>query len=86
MSDVTLIELHVEDGTFSANLPFSGLTSTGTDESEIEDEASEDDEESSGRSKGLALLGVLIFFIIATAAVKYLSGGDEADVKVDTAE
>ena len=86
MVDITLVELHVEDGSFSANLPFSGLTDE--DEPEQEDEAAagvEDDDGGSG--KGLALLGVFVLLVVGTAAAKYLTGeDDEPEVTVETDE
>lgn len=84
MVEITLVELNVEDGSFAANLPFSSGR-TDTDAEEELDEAGAADEESSGGNKGLVLLGVLVFLVLATAAVKYLTGDDdEPDVVVET--
>lgn len=88
MVNITLVEVHFEDGTFSANLPFGGASDTDTvaDEKDEEETTAEDTDSSRGK-KGLALLGVLVFLVVATAAVKYLTGGDEEeepDVAIDT--
>ncbi|MFT4947856.1 MAG: hypothetical protein ACI8TL_002105 [Natronomonas sp.] len=84
MVDITLVELHVEDGSFSANLPFSAISRGEEDEQGNDGEAGVEDE--NGRSgKGLALLGVLIFLIVGTAAVKHLLGDDESDAVLETA-
>ncbi|WP_336325204.1 hypothetical protein [Halovenus sp. HT40] len=89
MVDITLVELHVEDGSFSTTLPFSGISSAADDEDTQRDDeqeaAAEDDEGGSG--KGLALLGVLVLLVIGTAVVKYLTGEDEQpEVAVETDE
>lgn len=84
MVDITLVEVHVEDGTFSANLPFSGLTDS---EDENQKEGSVADDEDAGPGTGMALLGVLVLLVLGTAIVKYLSGDDETpEVSVDTDE
>lgn len=89
MVNITLVEVHFQDGSFSAALPFSGLTES--EEIEADDEAAgeADDDSGSNKGKGLALLGVFAFLVVATAAVRYLTGGDEEeetpDVEIDTA-
>ncbi|WP_436901413.1 hypothetical protein [Halovenus halobia] len=89
MVEITIFELNVEDGSFAANLPFSsgspGSDEMFTDEESDEQAVSVPDEESGGGSKGLVLLGVLVFLILATAAVKYLTGDDEDDADDPTA-
>lgn len=90
MVNITFIELHLEEGSLSANLPFSGLSdSEPTDEAAEEADADEETatDENSGGNKGLALLGVFVFLVIATAVVKYLAGGDEEpEVAIETDE
>jgi len=85
MVNITIVELNVEDGSFSADLPFSGLSGLSGDdeeEREVEEEATEE----SG-SRGLALLGVLVLMVGAVAAIKYLSGSEEEqDVEIETGE
>ena len=85
MVDITFVELHVEDGSLSANLPFSGISSE--DENDRNEDVAGAEDEDEGSSRGLALLGVLVLLIVGTAAVKYLSGeDDEPDVAVETNE
>lgn len=86
MVDITFIELHVEDGSFSANLPF-GSTAEEEEQREDEEEAATADDEEGGSGKGMALLGVLALLVVGTAAVKYLTGEDEEpEVAVETEE
>jgi hypothetical protein len=78
MVDITLVELHVEEGSFSTNLPFSGLSRDEDEDTDREDEpeaAAEDDD--GGPGKGLTLLGVLVLLVVGTAVVKYLTGEDD---------
>jgi hypothetical protein len=87
MVDITLVELHVEDGSLSTNLPFSGISSEDEDDRNEDVAGAEGKDEDEGSSRGLALLGVLVLLIVGTAAVKYLSGeDDESDVAVETDE
>jgi len=82
MVNITIVELNVEDGSFSADLPFSGLSGDDEEEIEVEEEATEE----SG-SRGLTLLGVLVLMVGAVAAIKYLSGSEEEqDVEIETGE
>lgn len=86
MVDITLLEVHFQDGSFSANLPFDGIGKSESDEEADDPDATAGDG-GSGRGKGMALLGVLVFLILATAAVKHLSGDDdEPEVAIDTDE
>lgn len=100
MANFTLIELHIDEGSFSTSLPFSNLK-TGTDEDDeapTGDSPAEDEEdateaagstsgESGGPGKGKAAFGILLFLIVAAALVRYLSGEDEeTDVDIHTAE
>lgn len=78
MAEFTFIELHIEDGSFWANLPFSGQTSTSELDGEEEAIGDDEDDDSGGsHQKGLALLGVLVLLVIGTALAKYLSGEEE---------
>lgn len=91
MVNLTLLEVHLEDGSFSANLPFSGVTDTDDGEADaVDDEdggAAVADEESGGPGKGAAALGVLLLLVLGAALVKYLTGGDEEpDVAIETAD
>lgn len=98
MVSLTFVEIHLEDGSFSANLPFSGVTdepadeqSTGSGDQEAAESEPEDEGGTSkaadggGPGKGGALLGVLLLLIVAAAVVRYLVGdGDEPDVAIET--
>ena len=91
MVNLTLLEVHLEDGSFSANLPFSGVTDTDDRDDAVPDNedggATVADEESGGPGKGAVALGVLLLLVLGTALVKYLSGGDEEpDVAIETAD
>ncbi|PSP20669.1 hypothetical protein BRC61_06960 [Halobacteriales archaeon QH_10_65_19] len=91
MVNLTLLEVHLEDGSFSANLPFSGVTDTDDGDDAVPDDedsgATVADEESGGPGKGAAVLGVLLLLVLGAALVKYLSGGDEeSDVAIETAD
>jgi len=92
MASFTLVELHLEDGSFSANLPFSGVTDTERAEDDADEEADEDvgataDDEDGGRGKGPALVGVFLFLVVVAALVNYLSGEDDGpEVEIETAD
>ena len=91
MAEFTLVEVHLDEGSFSANLPFSSQSGSDGSGSVI---GSDDDEgagvqkeESGGPGKGAAALGVLLVLILATVVVKYLSGDDEdGEVAIETAD
>jgi hypothetical protein len=78
MVDITFVEVHMEDGSFSADLPFNRASA------DEEERATEDEEEDSGGNKGLALVGVFLFLVAVAAVVKYLSGDDDHDVSIET--
>lgn len=85
MVDITLFEVHFEDGTFSTNLPFRGLTDS--EDVEIDEEAPTEESDDSGSGRGMVLLGIFVLLVIGTAVVKYLSGDDETpEVSIDTDE
>jgi hypothetical protein len=93
MADFTFIELHVEEGSFSANLPFSGgAEDKADDEADIQEDVEEEvgaaaTPEDGGRGKGPALIGVFLFFVLVAAVVKYLSGDeDDPEVEIETAD
>ena len=89
MAELTLVKVHLDEGSFSANLPFSGQSGSDGSGSVIgsDDEgAGVQKEESGGPGKGAAALGVLLVLILATVVVKYLSGGDDEEVAIETAD
>ena len=84
MVDITIIELNLEEGAISTNLPFGGSSTAGSEESEPYDERREAaGDGSSGGGKKFAILGVFVFLVIGAAVVKYLRGGDEPDVDIE---
>ncbi len=93
MAKFTLFEVHLEDASFTANAPYSGKGSEGS-ESDSEDEYEEEDEEeeegaaadSGSGGPGRALVGLLV--VVAILALAYLGsrrlGGDDVpDVAVE---
>lgn len=92
MVDITLLEVHLEEGSFSASLPFSSYTQHNPEEDETDDEVAtaefssddDDDESNGGSGKAKAVLGVFVFLVIAGAVVRYLSGDDEPEVEIET--
>lgn len=85
MVEITVLELNFDEGSFTAALPFSGVTDGGEVPTDgDESDSTDDDEESGGRSKTLAILGVFVFLVVAAAIVKYLKGGEEPDVEIET--
>jgi len=91
MASFTLVELHLEEASFSANLPFGGSDGTESEDEEAtesEEEAGAGaDAESGGPGKGGVLLGVLVFLVVTAAIVRYLTGeDDDPDVEIETAD
>lgn len=80
MVEITMLKLNIEEGSMSANLPFS---SDSTEEPEhIATDGGES--EDSGGGKGRALVGVFLFLVIGAAIVRYLSGEEETEVEIET--
>lgn len=95
MGEFTLVKLHLDEGSFSANLPFSGQSGSdgsGSDGSgsvigsDDDEGAGVEKEKSGGPGKGAAALGVLLVLILGTVVVKYLSGDDDEEVAIETAD
>ena len=76
MAKFTLLELHLDDSTFTANAPFSTDAELPDDESPID--AVTDAEPDGGRSWLAALVG-LLFLAVLAALVKKKLGGDEGE-------
>jgi len=74
MAKFTLLELHLDDSTFTANAPFSN-------DAELPDDAAEDDEAAGGDDDGrpwlAALVGLLFLAVLAVLVKKKLGGDDE---------
>lgn len=87
MAKFTLLEVHLEDASFTANAPYSGASGEGADGKETDDEddgATAADGDSGGRGK--ALVGLLV--VVAVLALAYLGsrrlgGEDVPDVEVE---
>jgi hypothetical protein len=80
MVEITMLKLNIEDGSISANLPFSGSNSDDSDDVVTDGGESEN----SGGGKGRALIGVFLFLVIGAAIVRYLSGEEETEVEIET--
>ncbi len=79
--NVTLLEVHLDDATFSANAPFSGTESSDTSEHDADERA---DQPSSSPSAVGAVVGLLALAFIALAARKLLRR-DRGSTRVDQA-
>ncbi len=78
--DLTLFELHLEEGTFTANAPFSG---DRPDDGEAPDDSGDDEGESGGgRGKLSVLLALLVLAGLAAAAYRLVTDEPEVDVDV----
>lgn len=84
--DLTLFELHLEEGTFTANAPFSGDRPNDGEapgDSEPFDDSGDDEGESGGgRGKLSVLLALLVLAGLAAAAYRLVSDEPEVDVDV----
>jgi hypothetical protein len=81
MAKFTLLEVHLEDASFTANAPYSG--SSG-EEAEEEREAAAPEDDSGGRGKALVgLLAVVAVLALAYLGSRRLGGGDVPDVEVE---
>jgi hypothetical protein len=100
MVKLTLLEVHLDDASFSADHPFSNVTaSESADSDSDEDDAEAAPEQSDGDdeqgdadavpelpTKALATVGVLLALVGLAAAVKRLAGGEDPDVEIETSE
>ena len=89
MVEITMLKLQLQDGSITTNLPFSGVAGPADDDVKTdggEEAVDSDDSGSSGTKKVLTLLGVLAFLVVVAAVVKSLTGGDEPEVEIETAD
>ena len=90
MVEITMLKLQLQDGSITTNLPFSGVAdATDGDEAKtdgVEEDADSDESGSSGKKKLLTLLGVLAFLVVVAAVVKSVTGGDDPEVEIETAD
>jgi hypothetical protein len=83
MAKFTLLEVHLEDATFTANAPYSGESGEAA-ESEDEDDENEPAGGSGGPGKGLvALLALVALLVLAYLGSRRLGGEDVPDVAVE---
>ena len=97
MVNITVLEIHLDDATFSIDQPFHAVT--GSDEADEETdelvggEQDDDDEKRKAGavdggpavpSKALAVVGAVLVFVGVAAALRRLVGGDSPDVEVET--
>lgn len=85
MVEITLLEVNFGDG-LTADLPF-GRVSSGDSDADDDDVVVTDDGSASGK-KGKLLVATLVLLLLAggAAAVKFLRGGDQPDVAIDTSD
>ena len=83
MAKFTILELHLDDASFSASAPFSGGK-----EVEAADQPPEEEEESSGKGKLVAALIGLVFLVAVAYVVrtKVLGGDGEGKLAIDEIE
>ena len=95
MVQITFLEVHLDDASFSAAAPFSGSTAedatsatdgeTNTGD-ETDDAAALGTEDSGPPKKAVAAIAGLVGLVVIAALVRYLRGGDEPDVDIETAD
>jgi len=96
MVNLTVLEVHLEDATFSVDQPFSAITgSEETGEQADTEQADGDDEETGagvvdGRppvpTKVLAAVGAVLVLAGAAAALRRFVGGEDPEVAIETAD
>jgi hypothetical protein len=99
MVNITVLEVHLDDASFSASAdrPFSSTGSDAESEAEEADDEqgddqvetpdwtrTDDDEGTAVPTRALAAVGVLLVLVGLAAAVKRLVGGDEPEVDIET--
>jgi len=86
MVNITFLEVHLDDASFSADRPFSPGAEPADDEQAAEQDTDDDSSGSMVPTKTLAALGVLLVLVGLAAVVNRLKGGDEPDVEIETPE
>jgi hypothetical protein len=82
---ITLLELHLDDASFSANATKGVPSLVGDEGSEEADERDDDEEEGTtgGGGRTGTLLGVLLLLVLLAAVARALMGGDEELEELD---
>jgi hypothetical protein len=92
---ITLLEVHLDDASFSAAAPFSGSTvedATSDDATDTDVSARADDDTGAlgpgDRSppKAAMALGLLVGVLGVAALVRYLRSDDDPDIDIETAD
>lgn len=81
MVDITILELNLSDSSFSAQAQW------GEDEGEVDYEVNGEDDEDDGAdgpSTAVAAVAVLVVLAVVAAVLKFLVGGDDPDVDIET--
>ena len=96
MVNITVLEIHLDDATFSADQPFHAVTGSSEADEETEeligDEQADDEKREAGvvddrpavPSKALAVVGAVLVLVGVAAALRRFVGGDSPDVEVET--
>jgi len=99
--DLTILEIHIDDTSFSADRPFSNLVGADEeDESEdtgaVIDDPADDDGEPTDEPQttdsperptaALAAVGVLVALVGVALALRRFVGGEDPDVDIETPE
>jgi hypothetical protein len=98
MVNITVLELHLDDATFSVDQPFNTITGskeTGGEETDeqADGQSDSDDEETAPvgvddgpavPTKALAAVGAVLVLVGVAAALRRFVGGEDPDVEIDT--
>ena len=96
MVNITVLEIHLDDATFSADQPFHAVTGSSEADDEtneqVDHEQADDDERDAGvvdgrpavPSKALAVVGTVLVLVGVAAVLRRFVGGDSPDVEVET--
>ncbi|MEF8887228.1 MAG: hypothetical protein V5A30_05425 [Haloarculaceae archaeon] len=86
MAKFTLLEVHLEDASFTANAPYSGASGDGQDDDTGEDDTGTTAADGDSGGRGKAFVGLLV--VVAILALAYLGsrklgGEDVPDMEVE---
>lgn len=83
MSKFTLIEVHLDGSSITANAPFSNASNASDADDAAPVEADTEDADDSGGFPVAPLVGLLVVVALAVAAKKLLSGEVPEDIELD---